>query len=87
MLRRVLRPLLGTSAQEHIQEGTTDVDTRTYTGRYNRCRHKNIYRKVQQMSTQERIQEGILDVDTRIYTGRYNRNLRDHFVHLPLLEC
>jgi hypothetical protein len=27
---------------EHIQEGMIDVDARTYTGRHNRFRHKNI---------------------------------------------
>jgi len=29
-------------AQEHIQECKIDVDTRTYRGSYNRCRHKAI---------------------------------------------
>jgi len=61
------------STQERAQKGEIDVKTRTYSGRYNRCRHKNIYRKVQYMSTHEHIQEGTIDVDTRTYTGRYNR--------------
>ena len=60
MFRRVIKPSLGMSAEEHIQEG----------------KQMSTQEHIQEGKIdvdQEHIQEGTIDVDTRTYTERCNR--------------